>query len=277
MKLSMMSYTMSHRAERFGVAEVREMFELSRELGLDGIDFVRIYDIDPRELRRMADDYGVPVVCHTFFADLSPDSEQGRRAGIDVAKRGIENAVLLNTRTVMIPPVGRTEMPREICARNVIAALQEVVPFAADAGVTVTIENFPERISPFVTSAEVLRAVDAVPGLKLTFDGGNCETGGEPAALSFERSAEHVVHAHFKDWTVRPAATRGYTEMLDGRFYKAALIGEGVIDHRRCLAAMRAAGYGGHVNIEYTGDEYAPAEAMRRAVAYLRQTWGSLS
>ena len=125
MKLSMMSYTMSHRAERFGVAEVREMFELSRELGLDGIDFVRIYDIDPRELRRMADDYGVPVVCHTFFADLSPDSEQGRRAGIDVAKRGIENAVLLNTRTVMIPPVGRTEMPREICARNVIAALQE--------------------------------------------------------------------------------------------------------------------------------------------------------
>jgi sugar phosphate isomerase/epimerase len=79
-----------------------------------------------------------------------------------------------------------------------------------------------------------------------------------------------VAHAHFKDWLVRPDAAPGFRPMLDGRHYQAALIGEGVVDHRACVAAMAAAGYTGCINIEYEGNDYAPAEAVRRAVAYLR-------
>jgi sugar phosphate isomerase/epimerase len=58
--------------------------------------------------------------------------------------------------------------------------------------------------------------------------------------------------------------------MLDGRHYRSALIGEGAIDNRACLQAMKDAGYDGCINIEYEGDTYPAAEAVRRATSYLR-------
>ena len=118
-----------------------------------------------------------------------------------------------------------------------------------------------------MTADDVLQAIAAAPGLKLTFDSGNAFTGEDPVQ-SFVRCAEHTVHAHFKDWLV---VSEGQgRQMLDGRFYQSALIGEGVLDHAACLRAMRAAGYTGYINIEYEANDYAPDEANRRAAAFLR-------
>ena len=58
---------------------------------------------------------------------------------------------------------------------------------------------------------------------------------------------------------------------LDGRCYRGGLIGEGVVDQRSCLAAMKQAGYDGFIDIEYEGDSYTPDEATRQAVAYLSE------
>ena len=93
--------------------------------------------------------------------------------------------------------------------------------------------------------------------------------GGEDPAASFARCAAHVIHAHFKDW-VRAAPGAGM-EALDGRRYTPALIGEGVVDQKACLAAMQSAGYGGHINIEYEGNQYLPDDATRRAARCLRE------
>jgi len=171
--------------------------------------------------------------------------------------------------TMLVTP-GKGDVPREQSQRNWIAGLAEVAPFARAAGVTLTIENFPGASSPFVTSADVIAAFRAVPGLKLTFDNGNCVTGGEDAALSFERSKEYVVHAHFKDWDALPGDGTEGMPGLDGRRYRAALIGEGIVDHRNCVAAMRTAGYSGYINIEYENNRYPALDANRRALDYLR-------
>ena len=125
-----------------------------------------------------------------------------------------------------------------------------------------TIENFPGVASPFVTSENVLEAIREVPGLKLTYDNGNAIQGEDPA-LSFLRCADHVVHAHFKDWILTEPG-RGM-EGLDGRHYAAALIGEGIVPHFSCLAAMKQTGYKGYINIEYENNKYPPDEATRRA------------
>jgi sugar phosphate isomerase/epimerase len=111
--------------------------------------------------------------------------------------------------------------------------------------------------------------VREVPGLKVTYDNGNA-AGGEDPAESFRKCAAHVAHAHFKDWDIRDTLADGYRAMLDGRYGKAALIGEGSVNQKACLAAMRAAGYQGCINLEYEGNVYTPAEACRRAAAYLR-------
>ena len=267
MNYSMMSYTFSRQPRHF---DIKAMLAVAQELNMSGVDWVTLHDRSAKELRQMSQDCGLPVVCHTFFADLDFPAAAGRQAGVDAARRGIEAAVELGAPVVMIPTIPKPGEPRGQARRNWIAGLQEVVAFGKLAEVTVTVENFPGVWSPFVTSDDVLEAIQAVPGLKLTFDNGNA-SGGEHPGDSFARCARYVAHAHFKDWSEVPAGTEHGMQMLDGLYYKPALIGEGCVDVRSCLVAMAKSGYQGHINIEYEGDQYPPAEAVRRAVNYLRR------
>ena len=271
MKLSMMSYTMA-RQPNF---DVKRMFELTVELGFAGVDMVTCYDIPAADVRKMADDYGVPIVAHTFFAAIAAFDAKERKEGLEKCKRSLEDAVTLGAPVVMIPTPPTAGVDRDAARRNWIEGLKLVVPMAAEAGVILTVENFPGKESPFVIADDVLEAIEAVPGLKLTYDNGNAASGEEPAQ-SFARCAEHVVHAHFKDWTVKDEPAEGYREMLDGKYYRPALVGEGVVDHAAVLAAMKAAGYDGCINIEYENDDYVAGDGIRKAADYLRATWAGL-
>ncbi len=266
MRYSMMSYTWSRQSNYFDLVK---MLDQVVELKMAGVDFVTLHDKPAKELRKMADDRGLPVVCHTFMADMDFPTASERQAGVDKAMRGIEAAKELGAPVVMIPTPGKREGQRAVSRTNWIEGLKHVVPFGAKAGIAVSIENFPGADSPFVIAADMLEAVRAVPGLKLTYDNGNA-AGGENPAFSFSRCAQDVVHAHFKDWTIRPAGSTDGMLMLDGRRYVSALIGEGDVDQASCLAVMTAAGYAGCINIEYEGDKYRPDEATCKAVEYLR-------
>lgn len=265
MKLSMMSYTLA-RAKDF---DLNRMCALTNELKLDGVDMVSTYGKKPGEIRRLLDQHGLKTICHTFFVDLIFPDTTGRQAGVDGIKQGIEAAVILGTDKVMIPTSGKPGVPRDLARQYIIRGLQEALVVARQAGVTLTLENFPGVDSPFVISSDMLEAVREVPGLKITFDNGNVLLGGEDPAASFERCVPHVVHAHFKDWVLSDSASS--REGLDGRSYESALIGEGIVPHRACLAAMKQAGYKGYINIEYEGNTYHPDEATRRAAKYLRE------
>ncbi len=267
MKLAMMSYTMSRQVRKSDF-DLAGMCRLAQELDLEGVDLVSTHGRSPRAIRRVLDDHGLKTVCHTFGADLNHPDAAGRRAGLEAVRRGLEAAAILGADKIMIVTPGRARTPRAVSRRQFIAGLREVMPLARKAGITVTIENFPGADSPFVVAADVLEAIREVPGLKLTYDNGNVMTGGEDPADSFRQCAAHAVHAHFKDWeVVAPAAGRAG---VDGRHYRPALIGEGILDHRSCLAAMKKAGYAGYIDLEYEGDRYPAAEAVRRAAAFLR-------
>lgn len=263
----MMSYTMARRREFF---DLRKMLELTKELELAGIDFVRLHGVPAKELRRMTDDMGIPVVCHTFFADLGNPDAAARQQGVDTARRSLDDAVALGAPMVMIPTPGANDTARAVARQYWIDGLSHLVPHAQAAGVTPTVENFPGAASPFVIADDLLEAVRAVPGLKVTYDNGNAATGEDPVE-SFRRCARHVVHVHFKDWTVSDTDLGApYRRMLDGRYYKPALIGEGFVNQAACLAALKDAGYDGAINIEYEGNDYRPDQAVRKALDTLR-------
>jgi len=268
MKYSMMSYTMSRQPKHF---DLKAMLDLTRELDLDGIDLVTLHDTPAAVLRKMCDDRGIPVVCYTFMATgLGQLDKDEFNKAIDICKCGFDAAVTLGAPTVMLPTPSIAGVERDTLRSCWINGLREVAPLAKDAGVMLTIENFPGAQSPFVIADDILQAVSEVPSLRLTYDNGNAATGEEPVD-SFSRCADLVVHVHFKDWYISNSAKDGYRQMLDGRYYKSALIGEGDVDQPACLAALAKSGYSGCINIEYEGNDYDPATATRRAVDYLRQ------
>jgi len=274
MKLSMMSYTLA-RQSGFSLPK---MFELTRALDLAGVDMVTCYNTPATELRKMADDYGVPIIAHTFFAvPLASPDPAVRRQGVDIVKQGLDDAAALGAPVVMIPtPPAEDGADRHTQRQRYIDGFRAVMPLAKQAGIILTVENFPGQNSPFVTAADFRQAFGQLPDLRLTFDNGNVATAEAPGA-SFTANAAQTVHAHFKDWLVADAPAEGYRQMLDGRYYKPALIGEGCVDHRGSLQAMKAAGYTGCINIEYESSDYPAIEAVRRAADTLRSLMAELN
>lgn len=262
-----MSYTFSRQGwkknEKF---DLEGMCRLGRELNIDGADIVTTHGLPPAEIRSILSDYGISPVCYTFSAPLNFPTKSERQAGIDKVKESVEIAVAIGAPLIMVITPGKQGVPREVSRRQFIQGLQESSAFAHKAGLIMTIENFPGVASPFVTSADVLEAIRGVPGLKLTYDNGNTLQGEDPV-VSFQRCAEYVVHAHFKDWVL--AGPDKGREGLDGRRYESALIGEGIVPHASCLEAMKQAGYKSYINIEYEGNKYPPDEATRHAADYL--------
>ncbi|HET7559418.1 MAG TPA: sugar phosphate isomerase/epimerase family protein [Limnochordia bacterium] len=272
LRLSMMSYTLA-RGEWGKRRDIPELCRFAVELGMDAVDWVSTYGKEPAELRRVTDDHGLRTVCHTFNAPLHAIDAEIRRQAADAVKRGLEAAAVLGAPRVMIVVSGQKGTPRAVSREWALEGLAAAVQAAAPLGITVTIEPFPGEQSPFVTTADLRLALRAVPGLKFTYDNGNLVTGGDDPAAAFSELHEHFVHAHFKDWSVVPEGLRG----LDGRCYRGALVGEGIVAPAPCLAAMRRAGYAGHVNFEYEGNAYDPFEATRRGVKLLRELWGAQS
>jgi sugar phosphate isomerase/epimerase len=272
MRLSVMTYTLAQRSSGPEFDLVR-WCEFTRELGLDGVDIVTTYGRHPREVRRLLDSFGLKTTCYTFFAGLSQTDPVARQRGVDAVKRGIDTAVILGTDKIMTGGPGRDGVPREELRCSILRGFEAAMPHARQARVSITIENIPGVSSPFVTSADFAEAKKALPDLKLTFDCGNVLTGGEDPAESYRKCAKDVIHAHFKDMIVGGEGTLG----LDGRRYRSALIGEGVIDHKACLQAMKDAGYKGYIDLEYDGGVYEPEDATRRSKEYLQELMTQLA
>ncbi len=87
MKISMMSYTM-YRGRWKENFNIKKLCEFTKNLGLDGIDWVTTYGYRPVEIKRIMDDYGLKTVCYTFFADINFKEKSLREKGIEEIKKG---------------------------------------------------------------------------------------------------------------------------------------------------------------------------------------------
>jgi sugar phosphate isomerase/epimerase len=263
MKFSMMTYTMA-RQGKYGVEDI---VRTAIELEMDGIDWVTTYGRNPKELQKLCADVGLPVVAYTFPL---PAFYRGESNWMDEAKHEVETAVMLGAPLVMIPAPGLARITDRTENRRIwINALAKVMVITQEAGLALSVENTAGKLSPFVIATDFLEAKSQIPLLKLTFDNGNATTG-ENQIASLRACAGDIIHVHLKDWQRKDEPTEGACEMLDGRYYSPALIGEGIVDSKATLQELEAIGYNGYINIEYENNKYPAEEGIRRVLKYLR-------
>ena len=261
MKYSMMTYTMM----RQGCFTPEDCIRVASELKMDGIDWVTTYGRDARELRKLSDDAGLPVVAHTFFFKHNVETPIE-----DTARHSLDDACELGAPLVMIVPTPfpGVQEPSEN-RRRWCAILNMVAPMAEERNLVMTVENFPGQASPFVTAADFYEAKKQVPSLKLTFDNGNASSG-EDQLESLKKCFNDIAHVHLKDWIVSDVEFPSSRKMRDGRYYQAALIGEGSVDSRATVRTLAELGYDGYINIEYENNKYPGDVAIKKALDYLR-------
>lgn len=266
-----MGYTSADQSSWGKPEAILQICRRAKELGLDGIDWLDDCGVNPKEIRRIADDFGFPSVCFTpLSVDLNFTTAKERRAGREAFKKAAETAVILGTDKIMLPMGGKPEFTSQESRRNVIAGLVEAVQIAASFRLTLTVEHYGDQRAPFRISDDVNEAVRAAPDLRITYDSGNVWFGGENAADGFIRSRENIVHAHFKDWELSVDGINALTA-ADGKKYVMTPIGRGLVDHKEILRAMRASRYSGYVDLEYFGSKYETDAVLAESLKYLRQ------
>ena len=123
---------------------------------------------------------------------------------------------------------------------RIAKALTRPCEIAERAGITLLLEN--EHACYLGTGKEAARVIEKIgsPALKLLWDPGNAFMAGEtPFPAGWEAAAPHVVHVHVKDARSTEAGQPAW-----------CVVGEGDIDYKGQLAALKASGYAGAVSLE---------------------------
>jgi sugar phosphate isomerase/epimerase len=149
---------------------------------------------------------------------------------------------------------GRLESPRDEEARScakerVLEALARVVPVAERSGVALALENHGHLPCSAEDQVEIIRSIDS-RNLRATVDIGNYLQCGQEAHEGTAIAAPYASYVHLKDYRKRADGSLPW-----GWAVEACSLGQGDVDFRQCLEALRTANYDGYLAIEYEGAE----------------------
>jgi len=271
MNYVMMSYAWTRQVSNPEELDLIEMFRATKRLGFDAMNMVTLYNRDPKEIRRIADDFGIDLFCYTFSFDVCEwGGEKSDSELTAIFEKELDAAEILGASKVMLIPCGKEGVSRLDNREKAIRRLQKFVPMAIARNITPMVENFPSLDGPFLTSDDLQAAVAGVPGLKLIFDSGNCLIAGENPCDVFKAISNDVIHVHFSDLIENLPGHQADRLALNNKKYLGCLLGIGAVDYPALLHVIKQANYNGYIEIEYQGDDYNAEEGIRRSLEYLR-------
>jgi sugar phosphate isomerase/epimerase len=203
-------------------------------------------------IKAAAESAGLPFGCLAVDgAHIYEPSPEARRAQQIRAHRWLNIAEQLNTQQIRIDSGGPPEMPVDVW-EIVVAGYNDLIPRAGEKGIEVLIENHwgASRIPE-----NVVRILEAVPGLGLLFDTGNWPE--EMRETGWTRCARYARATHLKTFAFDAGGN------------------ETTVDIPRAIRILQEAGYQGIWGIESVprqGDEY---EAAKKSVALVRRVLGA--
>jgi sugar phosphate isomerase/epimerase len=203
------------------------------------------------EIKATADNAGLPFGCLAVDgAHIYEPSPEARQAQQIKAQRWLNIAGLLSAQQIRIDSGGPPEMP-EYVLEVIVTGYNDMIPRAGEKGIEVVIENHwgASRIPE-----NVVRILEAVPGLGLLFDTGNWPEGMRETGWT--RCARYARATHLKT----------YAFDAEGN--------ETTVDIPRAIRLLQEAGYQGSWGIESVPREGDEVEAAKKSVALVRRVLG---
>jgi len=206
------------------------------------------------QIKGAAESVGLPFGCLAVDgAHIYEDSPEARQAQQIKAYRWLNIAGQLSAQQIRIDSGGPPEMPDDVLD-IIVTGYNDLIPRANEKGIEVVIENHwgASRIPE-----NVVRILEAVPGLGLLFDTGNWPE--ELRETGWTRCARYARATHLKT----------YAFDSEGN--------ETTVDIPRAIRILQESGYQGSWGIESVprqGDEY---EAAKKSVALVRRVLGVTS
>lgn len=158
------------------------------------------------EIRDALDRWNMALVCHlptfVYTADLT---ESIRQASLTEMRRSLDTAAELGMdKAVLHPPylMGLARMVKDLAMGHVMNSLTTITAHAADAGITLCLENMPPQAGGFMTPDDFAIVFQRFPSLKMTLDVGHAHIGdpnGRRSLDFIDRFGDRIDHLHISD------------------------------------------------------------------------------
>lgn len=232
---------------------LEEAAGIARVLGIGALDIGYFYGpaldkarllAEPEHVAEEVRELGVDLPClyHLFgetLGDRNLADPRHRDENAADLKQAVKFCVAAGVGVIFVlPGICNPGQGRAQALAQSAESLKRLVPIAAEAGVTLTIE--PHVHSYLESPGLVLELLDQVPGLKLTLDYGHF------ACLGYRQEEIDVLAPHAAHMHLRQAKSGELQTKLD----------KGTINMAAQLATLRDAGYEGYLALEYTHQDY---------------------
>jgi len=172
----------------------------------------------------------------------------------------------------------RPEVRREQGVQWVVECITELLPFAADHGVVMIMENhfkdnywqFPEFAQKMDIFSEIVDRIES-PWFGVNFDPSNTLLANEDPLVLLERVKHRVVTMHASDRRPKPGVEIGpegitdYTQLIHGE------VGTGIIDYDAIFSILHSVNFDGWTSIE---DGVNGIEELQRSARFLAERMG---
>lgn len=275
-----------------GSLSLERWIAMAATLGVDGLEFYSGFlDLrDPASWvshRRLAEDHGlgVPMLCCS--PDFTHPDPAHRRREVEKEKGWIDMAAALGCLTCrVLSGQRRPEVSREEGLDYAAGCIEECLPHAAAAGITLVIENhykddfwqYPEFAQKMDVFCDLVDRLPS-PNFGVNYDPSNTLLAGEDPLELLRRVRHRVVSMHASDRFLSEGTIEDLRREEDSVGYARRLchgeIGRGLNDYDAIFTDLADVGFDGWISIE---DGLEGMDQLKRSVAFLRakmqRHWG---
>jgi len=244
--------------------EVLQEIEWIAAMGLGFLDLTleppkaASWKVDRRAVRNALEQHQLGVVGHTaFYLPIASGIEEIRQAAVTELRRCIEAFAEIGARWMNIHPDRHAPMhDRGFFIQRNLETLGELLPYAAEHGVGLMIENLP---GDFNTAGEVGELLDPLPALGLHLDIGHANL------LVTHSTVDELLGAY--------GPRLRHVHLHDNKGGAADLhlpLGSGSVDLRSAIRQLQRTGYDGTITLEvFTPDQHY----VRYSKELLQRVW----
>ncbi len=254
------------RAVRAGQMDIQSFIREAARVGAEGVELLDFFYGDnwetdrKRALETLAE---TGLVCGVFSVanNFAKPSESDRVAALDAIKRGVDEAQHYGAKVVRVfsgDIAASSEFTPEQAMDWIIDGLALASNYAHNADIRLALENHGRLAGKSSQINDIIHRVrekSATASLGSNPDTGNFLLVGEPGHVGVGEVAHTAYMMHFKDFGPCPPDHEGHAIRTDsGELLIGTVIGEGMVDLRASLQALKDVNFEGWVNLEYEGE-----------------------
>lgn len=245
-------------------------------MGFSLIDNPKLID----EIKAVAKEVGIDISNYAIGANFAVQEDaETLEQEIQNVMRHVDVAAALGVKLMrhdvaFRPAPEGTVAQFEIDLTVLVKACQRIADYAADFGITTSVENH----GYYVQSSERIQRLlheTARSNFKTTLDVGNFLCVDEDPVSAVKNNIPYASIVHAKDFYWRPSYRNpgeGWFQTSHGNYLRGAIVGHGDIDMPEVFRVLKQSGYDGYISVEFEGMEDCKT-ASRIAMDNVRRLW----